>query len=575
MNRPAPYPTTDAAEQKAVSVFLNLIDPTKVKADIRTRDKVPNVDGTIEIVDSDQVPVGKVDVQIRKIRRGATTYSCSAKLVAYSSVSTLPLILVCVDADSERAFWRQITRTMPEFKEQQASFTIHFDPISDSIEATGLYLLKWTEIISDYRERIARYPLLSQDVANKLTLVHASRRDKLFFQKYIDAINRLLDIDFIVVKELLFPDVWKLGVGIIHSDESGVSYQLYRVRYGEPIPLVCVLRGAFPINDLPGSTPESRHYSTWDYLGDAEEAGARYVLERVKRVVEARSLPVHGRLMSADILLGFVDKYPQCLGLLPGQRSYSTKELSDALNSHLLGVCAAIARQMSLGGLARVDLDLDLVSRFLSRTRVAPIPPSESRTHFAVGSRVFPLKSVFDSLRYLQTNDISEVQRPFSRRDRPLVSGDYIWAGYTEDAEVHRAQVVLGASLDEYAAFLKGNRLTFAQNRYLDANISVLFEYVPSDRTPSGQGPILHEYHLDNSRRGLPRLLVRAGPGEASEHAWPPFPQISFDGEEYECTFFSGSTADFLFEAMPVRNLIYRMLRHDLEANYSMGGVYV
>ena len=51
MIEPAPYSTTDAAEQNAVITFESLVDSRFVKAEIRTRDKYPNVDGIVEIVD--------------------------------------------------------------------------------------------------------------------------------------------------------------------------------------------------------------------------------------------------------------------------------------------------------------------------------------------------------------------------------------------------------------------------------------------------------------------------------------------------------------------------------------------
>ena len=97
MAQPAPFPRTDAAEEAAVITFRSLINPERVKAEIRTRDKYPNIDGTIELVDAELRPFGKFDVQIKKIGEGYTSYSCPASLVGYSEVSTLPLVLVCVD----------------------------------------------------------------------------------------------------------------------------------------------------------------------------------------------------------------------------------------------------------------------------------------------------------------------------------------------------------------------------------------------------------------------------------------------------------------------------------------------
>ena len=83
MSRPAPYSNTDSAENRAVTIFLYRIDSRYVKADIKTRDKYPNIDGTVEIVDDANTPLGKIDVQVRAISTGVRKYSCSSSLVAY------------------------------------------------------------------------------------------------------------------------------------------------------------------------------------------------------------------------------------------------------------------------------------------------------------------------------------------------------------------------------------------------------------------------------------------------------------------------------------------------------------
>ena len=104
MTKPTPYSNTDAAEENAVVIFRSLLDPKRVKADIRTRDKYPNVDGTIELVDQENRPFGKFDIQVKKIGDGKNSYSCPATLVGYSEVSTLPVLLICTDVSLSKVY---------------------------------------------------------------------------------------------------------------------------------------------------------------------------------------------------------------------------------------------------------------------------------------------------------------------------------------------------------------------------------------------------------------------------------------------------------------------------------------
>jgi hypothetical protein len=284
MAKPAPYSNTDAAEETAVVIFKSLLDANRVKADIRTRDKYPNVDGTVELVDQERRPFGKIDIQARKIGDGQKSYSCPTSLVGYSEISTLPLILVCVDVSLSRAYWRHITPTMPEYRKDQASFTIHFDEAADCIGPDGVYIQKWSEIIFEFRERIARFPELQREIADKLTLKALLPKDIRFFQQYVDTINRLLDDDFLAVKKILFPDVWKLGVGIFDAGDLWVSFQIYKIPYEEPAPLVCKLEGNAFHSTIHHQYAISNHGTRREGLTDPDASARSFVLDRVNEL---------------------------------------------------------------------------------------------------------------------------------------------------------------------------------------------------------------------------------------------------------------------------------------------------
>lgn len=83
--KPAGYPSTDAAEIEALNVLRMALDPVRVKADLKERDKHPNIDGYVELVDEDIKPVGKLEVQVRKIPEGVTKYQCPT-----SSAGSMP-----------------------------------------------------------------------------------------------------------------------------------------------------------------------------------------------------------------------------------------------------------------------------------------------------------------------------------------------------------------------------------------------------------------------------------------------------------------------------------------------------
>jgi hypothetical protein len=95
--KPAPYPSNVREEIEAINTFERLLDLKFVVPHLNRLDKIPNTDGHLEIIDEVKHPCGKLEVQVRKIPDGETSYQCPVELIAYSQTISLPFLLVCVD----------------------------------------------------------------------------------------------------------------------------------------------------------------------------------------------------------------------------------------------------------------------------------------------------------------------------------------------------------------------------------------------------------------------------------------------------------------------------------------------
>src|SRR5262249_48250261 len=149
----------------AITTLRALLDTRVVRFEFHERDKNPNSDGYILLVDADR-PRGKIEVQIKTLRPGAASIRCSTSLVAYTrEVTTLPFILIGVDAVTSRAYWTEISETMVGYRANQKTFTVHFTPAVDAIdhaESCPCYH-RWLELAKEFRERIRRYRLVAPD----------------------------------------------------------------------------------------------------------------------------------------------------------------------------------------------------------------------------------------------------------------------------------------------------------------------------------------------------------------------------------------------------------------------------
>lgn len=88
--KPAPYSTTDEQETLAIDIFERLIDHQKVKADVKKRDKYPNIDGYVELMDDFRSPIAKLEVQIRKIAENGGKPKVQVPLSLFSSARAKP-----------------------------------------------------------------------------------------------------------------------------------------------------------------------------------------------------------------------------------------------------------------------------------------------------------------------------------------------------------------------------------------------------------------------------------------------------------------------------------------------------
>lgn len=571
MTEPKAYPPNDAAEQQSRAIFEGLIDSRFVKSDIRIRDKYPNIDGNIDLVNENTVLVGRFDIQLRTISKGQTSYSCETSLVAYSKVSTLPVLLICVDPDNRTVYWRHINAHMPELKDKldQKTFTIHFSKESDSIDQTGLYRRRWMEIAGDYQECIAKYPLVSGRDAKTSSLDSVQPAERETFQRFIDTINNLLDNDFIVFKEIIFPGIWKLGVGIVSSDDYHIQYQIYSIPYKDPSPLVCKLRQGFLFTNRWSKNAVTEIRTSKEHLIDPVKAGKEFVTERIIAALKSQLLPIYGHHLSSDILFSFVDLYHSALGIQPGMQIYAMRDLSIALNQSLVNAAtAALAKGIPVTNYP-YDVDIGILSHYARENKIEINNQATKPFYFSIGTDNFPIRSAFDALKYLVANEVIEITRAFGLRDLPFGPGkNWIWSGYSLQNEINSVTHILRYSVNEYKTFVEGNRLRLNSSPYLNPDIAVVYEYEPAHTQDFGPG--LKEHFIDNPSRRLPKLSIFIKDEQNRHVDATKFPTILVEGNSYTSSSSASMIADFFFQRNPFLTFIYRMLKDDLSKQYGI-----
>lgn len=246
--RSAPYPKTSPAEIESRNIFQSLLDSRYVKGEIRVLDKVPNSDGILELTDIDQYPIGKIDIQLKTMpetHAKKPRYACDAAFLAYCQRPQLPVIIIVVNRKEKKAYWRHldeefVNETLSKLKGAKTTIPI---PITNCIDGNNLdYITQWTQLAKDVIDKVYNYKALKEQ-KDKLEIGLADLNQYLqnptnipistlrLFHDFIDSYNYILDREFLAIKKILYPDYWRIGMGVSRYSAEHLSFVLFPVPF--------------------------------------------------------------------------------------------------------------------------------------------------------------------------------------------------------------------------------------------------------------------------------------------------------------------------------------------------------
>ena len=528
---PAPYPPRNTEELQAVITFLSLLDVNRVKPDPSFLDRVPNHDGSVELVDEQQKPVGELKIQIKKIPDGSLQFDCPIQLVGYSIQVSSPFLLVCVDVGNRKAYWRHLSSLMAGLKSEQKTFTVKFQAVVDEISPGAPYLERWRMLCNDYLTRVSEYPRLKQIVDEEIGLNKLTAEDRLAFQEFIDEMNLLLDVDLPVVKHEYFADAWKLGVSIHQADSEAVCYSVYTIPKGENAPFLTHVPRAV---DRPTFVPGSGSIVSWHVEGGAgaevsiqwaarsqfqnpSVTARAFVFRYLIRLIRNKRLHVHGRHQSVELLMWFLRDYAHTLGL-PEADTYKTSDIAYGLGVYLpMWYTMAYPRTMEyfrnnfpdmlrcnprpsfeqIANTARQSeqpTESEIRGAIASRRRAAPTP---------VRTDSFSVQSLWQAVEFLMaanTEDISRSDRPWSK------AGTWIGDCFTQQDLQHNVVAMLTGAVEDYADFVKGNRFGRLDSPLISREAALVCAADFREWQNSRLGPWVDGYWVENADRSLPLM---------------------------------------------------------------------
>lgn len=250
--KPAIYSNSASSDIDSISIFESILDKKSIIPHLNKIDKIPNYDGFLELVDNG-VPIGKIEVQVKTLRKNYKNPSHPIELstLAYAKDLQLPFLLVVVDQNKKKVFWKEINRENSillinealDKKDDQKSISVKFER-NNEIPKHSPYSI-WKTIVEEHKRlihnsrEISKELVLSKEELEKLKLklkIREQDQSPKYVQMhmFLDTLNNLFSNEFKIIKNLFVSDFWKFGIVTFGKiSESRIAYSLFPIGWNE------------------------------------------------------------------------------------------------------------------------------------------------------------------------------------------------------------------------------------------------------------------------------------------------------------------------------------------------------
>lgn len=589
---PAPYPTTNTSELNAVLTFLTILDRSRVKPDAKFLDKIPNTDGTIELVNASQIPIGKLDIQIKNLDKKnekKPKYQCEKSFLAFCEQSILPVLLIVVDTKNSIAYWHHIDKiTLESLAKKLKKDSVNLDFNEDNIiqKDNANYIDKWAEIIESYQKKLYDYDFLEMQNAKlksefselqKATNISVGKTNPTFreIHLFLDFYNGLLDGDFQTVKNILFPNYWKIGVGISNYQDNSAQFALYPVSYDLNDTLIKQYN----------SQDELYLHRVLNYIGFYRENPIKsrpkqYAYELIEgnttEILEKHPLLVKDQFIASEYILAFINKHYLILGLDNGKAEYSIAEIEFSLNTFLpLWVQHTHNGTLNKDQKEQIIFPIDYIffhsfpadiQKASKKVAEAIKKGDKPLIEVKIVSTDFNISILQNLIAFLRSSGVDSIQREYETRHQVNKTSYYIWEAWGEEKTVKNIKVfynhfirIYDLLIQTYFPNLK-NDLQF----YNDFNLLVIvvdFSRVSFNPTPS----IEYYYFKSSTSTENKAVIYSSTKNEAPvkrENLRDYFTNgITIDGNSYRLVSMTSSILDFIYDGTPVFTSITKLLK--------------
>jgi len=456
---PAKYSETNIPESDAIRVLNFIINLNNVKTEIKTNDKIPNIDGYLEITEDDQTPIGKIEVQIKKLSNNDIDnpkYQCNKKFLSYCENNILPVLIIVADTTNIVAYWRHIDKDFLKcLKIKGESVNVNIEIENIIKKGNSNYLEKWKKIIRKYKIRINSYDNLFEIMKNlqNANNILSSNSDPIIglekpeYRKihiFLDRLNFLLKTDFSIINKIFYNSCWKLGLAYTNYSRTEVSYVLYPINFE---------KNDLQIKEISKNVreklSEEKHifkryidyYSENPIEAIPEEHAYKIMQDYLKIIFDKKLLSIKHVSLCREMFFSFIDKFHECLGL-EIKNQYTLLEIKDSFNNYFPIWLDEVVKtkKIILVDINYINLDF-MVPKInkkdadeLDRRVKERINKNQLvNDGFAIRSEKYPINLIIESLNFLSLENISDLERFYVPPNYDIITKIGVGAAYSSE----------------------------------------------------------------------------------------------------------------------------------------------
>jgi hypothetical protein len=594
--KPSPYSRTDGAEALAVHTFEILLDHNSIRTDIKNRDKFPNTDGYLEMVDDKRSPVGKLEVQIRKMTSQETKIQFPLSLLSYAETTCNPVLFIGVDTDLKKAYWIHVTEDIVKGKTlraEQQTLIISFPSENIISKDSNQYVTSWKKIVKNYQARMKGYPQLEKlykELSQKSNvLIGEELPDFSEIHLFLDEINTLFDTDFSAIKQIFYPNAWKIGVAYSSYEDSSLAYTLYPISIQQNDVQIKVLDDELRKK----LSKEGLRFFGYSAENPIKSRTREYAFEIVEsdtlRALEHKLLPLKNGFLAIEFVFAFIDKFATQMGL-DKNNEYALTDIKKASHDYLpLWVDEAIKFMVSvkrngaispyflLYGRPYYDPDI-LLHQIMGKEReqihnqvLKRLNEGDNRITFWLGNDKLSFRTFDESLRTLETKLSQQIERPYSPKDYSrLKTSGWVYNLLSPEILEKNLRIFFDNLPSAYSDFVSNNFPQIENEIQLFNGSSLLIVVFDAKENyfQLKDSPSIELYGFKNkSEKALQTNLYKKGRDEVpSGLSFENFrKEVRIEDEQYQMVYARKSVLDFIYEELPMLGFVYDELEQNLK----------